>query len=1281
MTAHFLHNAWRFQVLQTFREVYVNKKIPAGIRQTHLPFCEGFVVNLRRLLCRFGRSFCIFLLGVASVGLSPFSAHALSWSWSAAENGAERLHLQLDAPDQINSLARSGSNSLTLYLNSGARSTPSFTPDGPMPAQGSLLESAGLVDGHVRILLSSRTVRHAVHRTAPDKLDIEFFAAGKGTSAPTGETASPAREKNSQAAAVALPSEPGGFVHDRDALGDGRSKPTATVSGIASGTAFGTISETQASAFATATASYRFGEAALANPSDSAADGLGETLRHTLGHESTLPFSQLAPLARLAQLAQSAQSSEKTPLIKSPASSGEAFSDRIWDLLGFSQAHAAQQSADPTAAASAGAAPASLQTLGERGRMVDRQTVFGQINTGGPEDWPEDKALSTVTEALGNAEPTRADQAQGEPGAPAPQSTSVTSRQENGTAGPADHNEAAHISAGGSLPSANGATASEVAPVSGAPVSGAPVGLEKGEQQQGEQTQKSEQAQPGASGGAPSATSAVLPPATPASTAPTPSAPVPAPTPPAAQPVQSAAQSGSAKQDRPSGSGGVSGKVSGQTLGLPSSQHAPEAPAKEPEERPVIYVDEQGNPVSRPIKPEVVMEEAERLLRERKYVEALPQLEKLKSLPGISPEMLEKTLYYISDCAWARYADNPLAGYEAIVSATSEAMNANLRSPRVPEALLRLGLANVNVGNLVDAGGYIVALLRRYPDYPGVAQGFTALGKAQLKRGLNERAEQSFSIVLDKYPESSYLQEASVGLAEAFSNQKKFQNAQLILDFISKRWPRYYIDQPSFLLLQAATDKALGKMPAALNLYWLYYNLVPANSGNDALLLELGDIYARQGVWITAEFVYRYVERQYAGTSPAALARLRLAEKGIYDSPISYAQMSAVFAKAGSGTLWKVYNDLAASSKTAPEAVLARLKEAMWLFWDKKYTEAMGKAADFIDAYPDNANVPEARDLIWEAFQKELANSLAENNYGRILILWNGFPLVRERYGAPDPRMRYVLAQGLLERGDEAAALALLTDFLKSPMDPNYGEAAFTEFFNRYLKAGAWDKVLDLGKLVSTWPMNKQLRNQLDYAMALSAQNLNLTGPALAMWAQLAERQDIPLYQRAYATYFLARDAEERKDIKNAYALNRKVVELFTQLQDERSDKADPQRIKDALAALMDISEVANRVPEALDWVERYNVYAPPQSPEYPGLRFREARLYRKLGDAARAQALLEDIVRNYPGSPFAQAAASELRTFEVSRDLQNFLPGAAAAPQGSPASQGSSAPQGASGQ
>ena len=95
-----------------------------------------------------------------------------------------------------------------------------------------------------------------------------------------------------------------------------------------------------------------------------------------------------------------------------------------------------------------------------------------------------------------------------------------------------------------------------------------------------------------------------------------------------------------------------------------------------------------------------------------------------------------------------------------------------------------------------------------------------------------------------------------------------------------------------------------------------------------------------------------------------------------------------------------------------------------------------------------------------------------------------------------------------------------------------------------------------------------------------------------------------------------------------------------------------------SMLALMDICEVGNRVPEALEWLQRYNAFVPKNSPEYPGLRFREARLYRKLGDATRAQALLEDIVRNHADSPFAKAATAELHTFEVSRDLQSYMPG-----------------------
>lgn len=683
-----------------------------------------------------------------------------------------------------------------------------------------------------------------------------------------------------------------------------------------------------------------------------------------------------------------------------------------------------------------------------------------------------------------------------------------------------------------------------------------------------------------------------------------------------------------------------------------------------------IYVDEAGNPVPKPLEPDKMLVEANDLMGEGKYDEALSILDKIRQIPGVRRKILEEALYLKSDCMWARYADNPLAGYEAIASSTNEAMNANIRSPHVPDALLRLGLANARVGNLDDARGHIVALMRRFPDFPGVAQGFTALGQEQLKKGLNADAEKSFGTVLDKYPESNQLQNASVGLAHALVNQGKDARANIILDFISKRWPRYYINDPQFLLMHAENEKKLNHRDGAMDLQWLFINLNPRRKGNDELLLEMGDEYLRDNNPDAANFIYRDIEQSFPDTRSALRARLRLAEGGIFENP-TYAQMEPVFAHGGTPPLWQVYSELANSSSTTPEAIEARLKQAMWLYWDKQYPEAMGKAAEYIDEYPESKGTDAAKEVLWQAFKKELDNSLAEQNYGRILLLWNGFPLVRERYGNIDAPLRYALAQGWRERGDDQKSFELMEDFLKDPMDPNYGEAAFSQFFNYYLQNSQWDKILDLGKKVANWKMEPQLQNQIDYAMALSAQNLGLNGPALAMWKKLANRVEIPLYQQAYATYFLAKDAEHRRDIRNAYELNRKVVELFGRLADERSDKADPNRIKEALASLMDICEVGNRIPEALEWAARYNPFVAQDSAEYPGLRFREARLHRKIGDNMRAEALLEGIVKSYPASPFARAAAAELRTFEVSRDLQHFMPQASAEASSNPAGTG----------
>ncbi len=677
------------------------------------------------------------------------------------------------------------------------------------------------------------------------------------------------------------------------------------------------------------------------------------------------------------------------------------------------------------------------------------------------------------------------------------------------------------------------------------------------------------------------------------------------------------------------------------------------------DDRPVIYHDEQGNVIPEPPDPDKLFAEAEKLMDTQKYSEALPILEQLRGIPTITQAMREQVLYYISDATATLYQEKPLEGFDAIVTTTNEAMNANLRSARVPDALYRLGLANLSVKNFPEAEAYFQALQRRFPYDMNVPTAFYQLGDALLEAGLYAEAAENFRLVVQEYPDASALQEATVGFVKALAKNKEYEEASVFADFASKRWARHYIEDPEYLLYLAEIEYKLGNLKGALDQYWLLYNLDPDHERNDLVLATIGDIYIELGKMDEALEVFATIQEVFPDSRGAAIASLRQAELGIHDTPLTIEEMFAVFDNPGEPLPQVLYKELQKAWPEDKRSITSQLKYALWQLWDKQYTDAMGAAADFIDLHPENGDVELARDIIMRGFMADLKNSLAEENYGRILILWEGFPLVRQRYGDIDPDLRNALGRGHLERGEDEKAMELFAEFLTTPKHPRYSDQTFALYFNKYLESQNWNGMLDLGEMVKDWEMTDAMRGQLDYALALSSENLGLKEKALKLWKPLAVNDTIPLYQKAYANHFLAKNAEERKDIKEAYAYNVKTLELFEQLHEERSPRADNERIKHAMGSLMDITEVANRIPEALDWVERYNRYVPEDSPEYPGLRFREARLYRKLGNDDRAKMLLQLITTGYPDSPFAAAAATELSTFEVSRDLQNFMQGA----------------------
>lgn len=1236
-----------------------------------------FPFGLARNLCAGAGA----LLYTAFLLLPLTHAQAANWQWSTV-SGRDRLVIQLDGTEGEGVLRRSGTHSLTLGL---AAAPTQFALSGAAPGVTSLVSHAQVRGNDIELALRNPAFGYMVTRPSPRQIVIDIFHDPLG-----------ARWTPSGQLAPALP-----IAAASPALGAASAPPPASAAAQAkaltpaSSTLAPTVPQNKASGPAHSVQGARGlaltpPPAVLAAPTaapslaDASADFAQDAFPPEATHvdDAALPEMSASGALRENPLPPSAASNPPAAapevtaeLAELGKSSGKFLTDMIKGVLSLN-AHASNDDAPPE---------------GGRARILSPQNIRASVNSDGPEAWGTEDSLSTrLPVASGVAKPELL-----------PVTSPAASQNGASGSGLASGAGPAPAKAGGKSSAKNEIRQSIMPPGSGPadmprPLADAP-------------------AKPAASAGSAASAVGAIPPASGAKSsqasgavqASAASVPVNTGPPAAIAPVQgkdpalAAAQpvaqtAGQAPGQAPSqaagrapvqapapspeqGTAAKAAQTSGTALSSPSAASAPakaESPVQNMAEtrqaatgpknanatavqgnatRPVVYVNEKGEIVPKPPEPEKMMAEAEGLLDKAQYAEALQILRELKDLP-LGAATHEKILYQIVDATTSLYAGKALEGFEPIVAAASEAMNANLRSSRVPDALFRLGMANLDVGNISEAEGYFKALKRRYPHDINVPVAFKNLGVAQLKAGKSAQAAQTLQVILQEYPETSVLQEASVALARALYASDDLDKMAVITDFIDKRWPRHYVQDQDYLLMLAESQARMNRLESALQHYWLYYNLVPGNKNNDKVLANIGDLYLRTGRLAAAKELFEEILIRYPKSDGAALALLRLAEQGVHDSPLTIEEMFRVFVLANDPKPPVVYRELMRDYPNNPRAVAAGLKLAIWQLWSKEYTDAMGAAADFIDAYPEHSDVEQARLVIMRAFAEELKNSLAEENYGRILLLWNGFPLVRERYGDMDANMRHALARGYIERGDDEKALELLSEFLKTPKHNVYSDYAFTLFFNKYLQAADWNALLDLGELVKNWPMKPEMRSQLDYALALSAENLGLAEKALPLWQELAKRNDIPLYEQAYATYFLAKDAERRRDIKAAYAYNADTLKLFQRLQEERSDRADPDRIKEAMGSLMDITEVGNHIPESLEWVERYNQFVPEDSPEYPGLRFREARLYRKLGDNTKAKALLEQIVKKAPESAFGQAAAIELRTFEVSRDLQNFM-------------------------
>ncbi|AGW12311.1 putative tetratricopeptide domain-containing protein [Megalodesulfovibrio gigas DSM 1382 = ATCC 19364] len=630
--------------------------------------------------------------------------------------------------------------------------------------------------------------------------------------------------------------------------------------------------------------------------------------------------------------------------------------------------------------------------------------------------------------------------------------------------------------------------------------------------------------------------------------------------------------------------------------------------------------------------------------------DAIAIFDALRVHPKLPKRLVEEVLYSLADAHFIKAKEDYRTHYDTLTSLLIAAMNQNPRSPRTPEALLKLGLINLRVGNAPEADAYFAMLLREFPNDPSVPLVYYYQGKNFFDQGKFQEAADKFQYVVQQFPDSRHVREAAVGLAEALYKLGYDTQALQIVDYIDKRWPRFYVEYPPILKLGgevAARNQAWERARAN---YWTYYNLSPDGDDADITLARIGDVYLGQNSTAAAREIYQQCAARYPGKDGALISLMRLAENGVHDTP-SVEEMFTVFDRPFSTQPADIYQRILSEHPESSLAPLARLKLAMWRLFNTREREALADVETFLKDYPQHELTPQAMEVAGQAFQAVIANHVGQENYPGIVVLCNEHPMIAEKLDRLPPTTQTAMALAFWKTGQPARALSILEPLLARPGMPEESEMALQLATTIHLENRAWDKIVALHELVQDWELSPKIKDEFDYALALAYENLQSPDKSQAIWEELADKKDLGVNRIAYTKYFLAIEARKRENLKAAYEHGMDALSYFLESGE------DPGKVMDLLHLLMDVSDVAGRPRDALKWAIEFGNRLDPADTRWPAMRYRTAQLYKKVQDEGQWRAILEELASQLPNSPFGRMAAMDLKGAQLEEGVSQYTP------------------------
>ena len=239
--------------------------------------------------------------------------------------------------------------------------------------------------------------------------------------------------------------------------------------------------------------------------------------------------------------------------------------------------------------------------------------------------------------------------------------------------------------------------------------------------------------------------------------------------------------------------------------------------------------------------------------------------------------MGETLSFLIGDFRLALLQRGNKAVFPQVIGSYVDAIARFKGSGKIPGTYVRMAQANGFMGRDYEAIGYLNRAVSQFREGDHLPLAYLNRGKIYLRVNQPDRAIDDLKMVLNRFPQSSAMEEACYEIAKYFYSIGAYEEAGRRFKELTDLNPEFHLEYPGCLSLIAQNYFYQKDYEKAREYYFKALNIGHQSETSDSLLSHIGDAYHQQSKEREAEKFYKIAIEQNPEGEGAAIAKLRLA--------------------------------------------------------------------------------------------------------------------------------------------------------------------------------------------------------------------------------------------------------------------------------------------------------------------------------------------------------------------------------------------------------------------